>query len=203
MFKRTAGYVLLIFLVVTGLASQVTKPTLTAKERRFLIAQLKTSREELLARIEDLNKKQMNFKPARSVLSLREQLELLALAEVALWQKAHTMLQQEAVALPNREPLSDEEVLARAEHFDRNSLALPGNMAKNKLSPEEALRLFEEAREAAIKFARTTTGDVRSHLTETTVGTVDGYGMLLLISSNTRRCTRQMTAITSHPRFPK
>ena len=46
MHKRTKGYTLLLLLVLTGLAGRQSTTTITSKERRFLIEELKESKSK-------------------------------------------------------------------------------------------------------------------------------------------------------------
>ncbi len=205
MFKRNAGHVLLVLLVITGLASQITTPTLSSKERRFLVTHLKTSRVSLLAEIEDLEKAQLNFKPDRSTPSIKEHLQSLVIAEKQLWNQAYATMQQKSPARSDRAPLSDEEVLERAvQQREQETLpTLTGVETKKGLTTDEAMVVFDDTRAAVIKFAKTSTGNVRSQSSVTKIGVVDGYGLLLLLSANTDRYTREIAAIKAHPRFPR
>jgi len=205
MFKRNAGYVLLVLLVITGLASQITTPTLSSKERRFLVTHLKSSRASLLSQIENLDKAQLNFKPSPSAPSIREHLQSLVVAEKQLWNQAYANIQQKSPARFDRAPLSDEEVLERAsKRAGRETPPRQKGLTNEKaLTTDEALMVFDDTRAAVIKFAKTSTGNVRSQSSISTIGIVDGYGLLLLLSANTDRYTQEIAAIKAHPRFPQ
>jgi hypothetical protein len=96
MFKRTNGYVLLTLLVLTGFAGRVTNETLHSKERRFLIASLKENRTELLTLVKGLSDQQLDYRPAKGVLTIREHLYHIVAAENAFNTQAQSALKQPA-----------------------------------------------------------------------------------------------------------
>ncbi|MFL5788794.1 MAG: hypothetical protein ACJ748_12120, partial [Flavisolibacter sp.] len=61
MLKRTKGYFLLTMLVLTGLAGRLHTDTLSGKERRFLISELKLTSSDFLLSIKYLTPRQLNY----------------------------------------------------------------------------------------------------------------------------------------------
>ena len=61
MLKRTKGYTLLLLLVLTGLAGRISTTTITSKERRVAIDELKESKVAVLKSVKGLSEKQLNF----------------------------------------------------------------------------------------------------------------------------------------------
>ena len=96
MYKRTKGYTLLLLLVLTGLAGRISMTTVTSKERRLLIDNLKDSKAYLQKSVKGLSELQLNFKAAPNKWSIKECVQHIALAENNLWNMAETALKQPA-----------------------------------------------------------------------------------------------------------
>jgi hypothetical protein len=200
MLKRTKGYVLLALLVVTGLASQVSHTTLSSKERRFLVQHLKETKTDVVRSVKGLSQEQLHFKPAADSLSIKECMEQLALLEDSLWALATTALQQpvdqgqcNAITVNDAALLQEEskKVLAKK--------TVPARWS----SATAALEHFKTQRQKTIKYVKTTTADVRSHVTQLSVGTLDAYQVVLLMSVHTASYTQHIETIKAHPAFPK
>src|SRR3982751_2395654 len=95
MLKRTKGYLLLTLLVLTGLAGNTHSNSISGKERRSLVNQLKDSKAALLESIEGLSDAQLNFKPAPDKWSVRECIYHLAVAENNLWTATSAALKKD------------------------------------------------------------------------------------------------------------
>jgi hypothetical protein len=206
MYKRTYGYILFALLVITGLASQVYKPTLDRKERKLLVSQLKDSKADLLTSIKGLSAKQMAFKPAADQWSIQECITHIALTEEALWSMADAALQKPAnPEMRSAIKVKDEDLLHMM--ADRTQKA----KAVEALRPEqtkwkttaEAVEAFKESRQKHIQFAKTTTQDLRNHITEGMMGPVDSYQIMLAVAGHSARHTAQINEIKAHPSFPK
>jgi hypothetical protein len=68
---------------------------------------------------------------------------------------------------------------------------------------DDALDAFKEKRATLIKYAKTTTDDMRNHVAQGPLGYIDSYQVVLLLSSHTRRHTDQIIEIKNDPSFPK
>jgi hypothetical protein len=206
MLKRTKGYILLILLVITGLANQVSSDTLTSKERKFLISDLKNTKEGLSKSIKGLSETQLNFKPAADKWSVKECVQHLAIAEENLWMMADGALKQPANAEDRKEiKMTDQDMLNfmndRSKKFQTAETFKP-EQSKWKTTAE-AMDAFKESRTKLIKYVKTTTDDVRNHVAKAPFGSIDVYQVLLMISSHTARHTKQIEEVKADPAFPK
>lgn len=197
MFKRTKGYVLLTLLVVTGLASQVKNDTLRSQERRFLLQQLKDSKKEFIASIEDLKNHQLDFKPSASSLSIRENIGQLNEIECSLWKIARKKLETDNES--NKAIASDFK-----DDYIKNltgKARCKRNLVKGNCDQIE--KQFKDSRAVLIKYVRTTTEDVRRQVVETPYGHLDIYQVLLLIAAETERITLAIERLKQDPSYPK
>ncbi len=193
---------MLALLVVTGLGSQVSNNTLSSKERRFLVHELKESKIAFLKSVKGLSEAQLNFKPAEDQWSIKEYIEQLALTEDSLWNVAAACLQQPA--RPERKSEIADAVLLQA-------AAQPAGAHKAKAAQtarvqwptaDAAVAHFKKQRGKTIKYVKTTTEDVRSHITDLPVGTLDAYQVVWMMAAHAEQYTRQVKAIKTHPAFP-
>ena len=206
MHKRTKGYTLLLLLVLTGLAGRQSTTTITSKERRFLIEELKESKIGLQKSVKGLTEEQLNFKTNEKKWSIKECLQHVALAEKNLWNIADITLKK----TPNPEKktaikIHDEDVLTLLTTRDKK-LEAPANFKPGKAtwkSTEETLDSFKEERTELIKYAKTSTADMRNHVLQMPIGDIDAYQMLLYISAHTKRHTLQIDEIKASRDFPK
>ena len=206
MFKRTKGYILLTLLVLTGLAGRLSMDTITNQERKFLIDHLKETRNNLIKSVKGLSEEQLNFRAAPERWSIKECVQHITLAEGGLWMMTEGALKQAANPEKRGEiKVTDQELVKMV--ADRSMKAqAPETIRPEKASwqtTEEALDAFKEKRAALLKFAKTTTDDMRNHVTTTMLGQVDAYQLLLLLSAHTNRHTLQIEEVKSNPAFPK
>lgn len=201
MFKRTNGYILLTLLVLTGFAGRVTNETLKSKERHLLVTTLKESRAGLLGTVRGLSDRQLDYRPGKGQRSIREHLYHIAAAEDAFRAQAEKALRQKPSSAPSAR-LSDEAIAA---HLAETCPATENSRvaAARWTSADAALSHFKVQRAHAIKYARTTTGDVRAYSTATPSGPADVYQIYLGLCAHQARHTREIGAIMKSPGFPK
>jgi hypothetical protein len=206
MHKKTKGYTLLLLLVLTGLAGRQSTTTITSKERRFLIEELKDSRAGVQKSIKGLNEKQLAFKPSKEAWSINECLQHIVLAENNLWNITNASLKQTSNSeIPTGTQLEDAQVLTMLVTRDKK-LEAPKSFKPAKAKwrdTEEILEAFKDNRADLIKYAKTSTDDMRNHVLEMAIGTVDVYQMLLYISAHTKHHTLQIEEVKANPAFPK
>ena len=70
-------------------------------------------------------------------------------------------------------------------------------------SLSEAVDEYKEQHSSLIRYARTSTDNVRGHGITTAYGTLDGYQHLLLTTVYTDYFRKQIEMIKANPRFPK
>ena len=206
MHKKTKGYTLLLLLVLTGLAGRQSTTTITSKERRFLIEELKDSRAGVQKSIKGLNEKQLAFKPSKEAWSINECLQHIVLAENNLWNITNASLKQTSNSeIPTGTQLEDAQVLTMLVTRDKK-LEAPKSFKPAKAKwrdTEEILEAFKDSRADLIKFAKTSTDDMRNHILQMPIGAVDAYQMLLYISAHTKRHILQIEEVKANPAFPK
>lgn len=206
MLKRTKGIILLTLLVVTGLAGRMFSETITSKERRFLLDNLKESKANLFKAVKGLSEEQLNFKPSAEQWSVKECVQHIALSEKALWGMVDGTLKQSANPDKRKEiKVGDEELVSMISNRTqkvKTSESLQPEQAPWKTTAE-ALDAFKNSRGDLIKYAKTSTDDMRNHVGQTPIGMLDAYQMLLLLSGHTKRHTLQIEEVKANPAFPK
>ena len=206
MHKRTKGYTLLLLLVLTGLAGRLSTTTITSKERRFLIEELKESKTGVQKSVKGLKEEHLNFKASPENWSIKECLQHIALAENNLWIIADAALKKTANPEKKTEiKITDHQVLnmltSRDKKFQAPESFKP--IKSNWKTTDETLDAFKDKRTDLIKYAKTTTDDMRNHVLQMPVGHIDAYQMLLYISAHTKRHTLQIEEVKANPAFPK
>ena len=206
MLKRTKGYLLLTLLVLTGLAGNTHSNSISGKERRFLVNQLKDSRETFIKSIRGLSEAQLNFKVADDKWSVKECVYHLALSEMNLWAMAEGQLKQPANPEKRAQiKMTDDMVLkvvADRTNKVKTSEPLEPHTAK-WTTTNEALDAFKEKRADLVKYVKTTTEDTRNHVVQMPFGYLDTYQLMLMIAAHTLRHTKQIEEVKSDPNFPK
>ena len=206
MLKRTKGYTLLLLLVLTGLAGRLFTTTITSQERRFLLDELKESKAGVQNAIKGLTEEQLNFKTSPEKWSVKECLQHIALAENSLWNIADGALKRPANPDKKTEiKIKDQDVLALLTNRDRRVQA-PESIWPVKAqwkTSKASFEAFKSKRNGLIKFAKTSTDDMRNYVLQMPIGHIDLYQMLLYISAHTKRHTRQIEEIKADPAFPK
>jgi hypothetical protein len=196
MFKRTKGYFLLTMLVLTGLAGRMHTNILTTKERRTLVTELKSSRNDFLKSVEALTPKQLNFKTNKNELSIKQCVFKLTSIENNLWAAAKTSLKQETTSL--QKTISNDEALTS--FIQQKTFQCDELKFKNT---KEALKFYKNERADMLKYVHTSTENVRAHIAKTCAGNFDAYQLMLLNTIFARYYTQQIETIKTNPNFPK
>jgi hypothetical protein len=193
-------------LVLTGLAGRLSTTTITSKERRFLIEELKESKTSLQKSVKGLTDEQLAFKASPGTWSIKECLQHVALAENNLWNIAAAALKKTATPDEKTQAkVTDEQVLKLLTARDKK-LQAPESFTPVKANwktADETLDAFKEKRALLVKYAKTSTEDMRNHIVQMPIGTIDAYQMLLYISAHTKRHTLQIEEVKANPAFPK
>jgi hypothetical protein len=196
MFKRTKGYFLLTMLVLTGLAGRMHTNILITKERRTLVTELKSSRNDFLRSVEGLSAKQLNFRPGKNELSIKECVYKLASVENYLWTTAKASLKEEITCVPKS--ISNDEALfsfVAQKNFQCNEV--------NFKNTKEALKFYKNERADILKYVHTSTENVRAHAAKTCAGNFDAYQLIMLNAIFANYYTQQIENIKMHANFPK
>ena len=206
MFKRTKSYLLLTFLVLTGFAGRIHSDSLPGKERKILVNDLKETKKEFLQSIKGLSEAQLNFKPSPDAWSIKECAYHIAISEGNMWKWAEDALKQK----PNPEKRSEikladadfmQRIRSRENKVKTFSSYEPVNTPYKSL--DEAVDEFKSKRADLVKYAKTSTGNMRDHVVEGMMGMMDTYQLILVLSGHTARHTAQIEEIKQHPNFPK
>lgn len=200
MLKRTKGRFLLTLLVITGLAGTLKNATLTQPERKFAVNHLKETKDKFLQSVKGLSAAQLNFK-GHEGRSIKACIDQLALTEKNLWSLLEASLKAPATteSHPGLE-ITDEELVTIA----ATQLKAPETSHKhNWKSTAEAVSAFKAQRTEHIKYARSTTEDLRNHFIQLPGQQLDAYQFLLFVSAYCTRYIREIDAIKKEPGFPK
>jgi hypothetical protein len=201
MFKRTLGYLLLTMLVLTGLAGRMHTDILSGKERRILVNELKSSRTALVLSTTGLSRKQLNFRSGKNKPTIRELIYRLASIDHSLRQINESIMQAEKHH-QKLNVVKDEMLDSIAAEVVKDPDLLLVDCLSFK-SMEDALASYKESSTELLRYARTTTENVRGHRIHTPAGDFDAYQVMLLTGACTVYCIEEMEAIRKTPNFPK
>lgn len=204
--RKTYGYLLLVFLVISGLAGTPTNDVLSKKERKSAADYMKETKIELFKSLDGLSVKQINYKPDAETLSIKECVFHLAEAEKIFW----SMLEKSMDSPSNTKrkddlKFSDDEVIEMAEKNNTETKALISNLRSSNSykNLDKALSDFKMNRASHIKYIKLTSEDLRDHIVEMPFGTLDCYQLCLMISSYTREHINLLNELRSREDFPE
>jgi hypothetical protein len=203
MLKRTKGYTLLLLLVLTGLAGRLSTTTITSKERRLAIDELKDSKVAVLKSVKGLSEKQLTFKTNKNGWSIKEYLQHIVISEQSLWSMADEALKQPGQKFQIK--LSDEKALFLLTNSETEQ-QMPGSFKRTKTkwkTTAQILDAFKTRRNELIKFVKTSTDNMRNHILQMPVGYIDSYQMMLYIAACTKQHVKKIEEIKADPAFPK
>jgi len=204
--RKTYNYLLLLFLVFSGLAGTPTDDVLSKKERKFAAEHMKSTKAELQDAIKGLSAAQLDYKISADKWSVKECVYHIAISEKNLWAMLETSMK--AGPTPEKKKdlkVTDEQVVKMIE--DRTTkvktfaLFEPQNTPYKSL--DEALNDFKTTRTAHIKYIKATSEDLRNHFVQIPFGLIDCYQLCLLISSHTNRHMQQLNEVKAAAGFPK
>jgi len=178
---------------------------MTPAERTFLVEQLEKSKADFLASIAGVTSAQWTFKPAPDVWSVAECSEHIILAEDFLRGVAQNMLKSPAVerlATSNAE-VDQKLVTGVGDRSQKRKAPEPIVPSGKIATPADAVAEFAARRDKSLEYARTTTDDLRVHVTKGPAGPMDAYQFLLLMASHTGRHTQQIREVEANADYPK
>lgn len=207
MLKRTKGRLLLTLLVITGFAGTLNDSSLTKQERKFIVSHLKDTKTDLFKNIKNLSEAQLNYKQSSDRWSIKECFYHLALAENGFGSMLETAMKEPSAPEKRAEVklLSDETLLKAVTDRDVKAKA-PEAFEPAKAgwkSMNEALSAFKASRLQHLKYAKTTTEDLRNHFIQLPFGWADCYQFIIFMSAHSNRHTQQINEIMADPGFPK
>ena len=179
--------------------------SMTPAERTYLLEQLTTSKQAMLASIQGLTADQWAFKPAPTVWSVKECAEHIILAEDFIFGATQQILKSPAVARPagsNEE--MDHKLVAGVQDRSKKATAPEQIVPSGKFAtPEDAAREFTARRDKTIAYVKSTDDDLRVHVAPGPVGPMDTYQFLLLLASHSARHTAQIREVQGNAGYPK
>ena len=204
--RKTYNYLLLLFIVFSGLAGTPTDDVLSKKERKFAAEHMKNTKVGLQDAIKGLSAAQLTYKVTADKWSVQECVYHIAISEKTLWAMLETSMK--AGPTPEKKKdlnVTDEQVIKmtedRANKVETFSPLEPQNTPYKNL--DEALIDFKTTRAAHIKYIKATSEDLRNHFVQMPFGVLDCYQLCLLISSHTDRQVQQLNKVKADTRFPK
>jgi hypothetical protein len=179
---------------------------ISSQDRTKVVQYLTSTRDQVLSESAKLSEAQWNFKPGPDRWSVGEVVEHLALAEDFL-----RSTQQKVVSGPAATP----EERAKSQGKDDTIMKAISDRTQKVQAPEplkpgtklgsqaDVVKAFRERRGKTLDYATTTKDDLRAHVSESPIGTVDGYQWLLFIGAHTERHLAQIREVKASPQFPK
>jgi hypothetical protein len=174
-------------------------------ERTFLIEQLEKSRKDFLSSIAGVTAAQWQFKPTPEVWSVAECAEHIILSEDYLRGTAQGMLKSAAVERPATSTSEqDQKIVGMIGDRSHKAKAPEPIVPSGKFAtPPDAATEFTARRDKSLDYARTTTDDLRVHVTKGPLGEMDAYQLLLLMAAHTGRHTEQIREVQANAGYPK
>jgi hypothetical protein len=179
---------------------------ISPQERAKLVQYLSSTRDQVLAEAGTLSDAQWAFKAASDRWSVGEVVEHLALAEAFLFD-----LQQKTMAGPAATPeqraatQGKEEMLLKAipDRTQKANAPEPLQPASRIGSRADVLAAFKDRRGKTLEYATKASDDLRSRVTESPLGPLDGYQWLLFAAAHTERHLGQIREVKADAQFPK
>ena len=205
MLKRKTGRFLLTLLVITGLAGTVKDNSVSKSERKYALGLMKDTYKDALKTVKGLSEEQLNFKAAPEKWSVKECFYHISAAEKGLWSMLEGAMKSPANPEKRSEiKVSDEQFVNMIEDRTRKAQAPEPLQPKNTgyKSIDEAMADFKMNRTAHIKYMKSSTEDMRSHVVQLPFGWIDCYQLYLMIAAHSNRHTQQMNEVKANAAFP-
>ena len=206
---QTSALVLMLLAPVFAPPSKVVplhEGHLSADERAKVIKYLTESSDKLLAEISNLSEAQWKYKPGPDRWSVGEVAEHILLAEGTLFGAV-----ERAMAAPVN-PEWQEKTKGKTEFIERVMVQRLGKaqapesiVPTGKLSRDELIAKFKEARGKTLKFAETTQFALKEHTVDhpfPVFGTLNAYQWLIYIPLHNIRHNQQIAEVKATPGYP-
>jgi hypothetical protein len=178
---------------------------LTKKEREDAASYFKETQKAVADEIKGMSENQLKWKPADSVWSITDCIEHIALSEKNLFDWAMGTLKTEANPAKRAElKRSDEDIKKGITDRSFRVKTREGFIPTGQFGDaKQTLKVFDERREALMKYVKETKDDLRNHFADSPFGLIDTYQLLLFLSAHTKRHTLQIEELKANPGFPK
>jgi hypothetical protein len=206
MLKRSKGRLLLVLLVITGLAGTVNTNSLSTKERKYALAEMKESKTEFLKSIKGLSAQQLHYKAPAEPWSVNDYIFHVVLTEERLWKLFEsTMKAPPAPAKRANITVTDDQLVDMVKDTGFRIETNEQHVLKNASwkSAGQAIAFFKELRNKNIRYMKSTTEDLRNRVVQTPLGWLDCYQLYLLIGAYTHRYAMQIQYLRNSPGFPE
>ena len=179
--------------------------TLTAKERKDAVDYFLEAQKNLEKEIKGLSEAQLNWKPADSVWSVANCVEHIAISEKNIFDWAMSTLKEPADATKRAEVKNtDDAIKAMVSSRERKVKTQESFKPTGQFgNTAQTLAVFVERRTANSNYIKTTQDDLRNHYSQSPVGLMDAYQILLFMNAHTKRHTDQIIEVKSNSAFPK
>lgn len=206
MLKRSKGRLLLVLLVMTGLAGTVNTNSLSTKERKYALKEMKESKTEFLKSIKGLSEQQLHYKPSAEQWSVKDYIYLVALTEEHLWKLFENTMKLPANPAKRADINVTDGQLVEMVKDPGFRIKISGQH-DDKTAPwksaEQAIVFFKELRNKNIRYMKSTTEDLRNRVVQTPLGWLDCYQLYLLIGAGTYQYAMQIQNLRNSPGFPE
>lgn len=201
-YMRKLFFILSLPLVFSFVTADI---ELTKKEREDAVSYFKETQKALADQIKGMSENKLKWKPADSVWSITDCIEHIALSEKNLFDRAMGTLKAEANPAKRAElKRSDEEIKKMITDRSFRVKTREGFIPTGQFGDaKQTLKVFDERREALIKYVKETKDDLRNHFADSPFGLVDTYQLLLFLSAHTQRHTLQIEELKANANFPK
>lgn len=203
---RKLSIALLVLCVLTGILSAA-DAALSAAERAHAIQLLQDSQKEFLSYVDGLTDEQWNYKAGPDRWSVGETAEHIVLAEGLLFSAV-----QGALASPPN-PDWETKTKGKTEFIEKvmvdrsHKATAPEQIVPHgKMTREEVIQKYKEARAKTIKFAEETQIPLKEHTFDhpfPVFGTLNAYQWLIYIPLHNMRHDQQIAEVKASPGFPK
>ena len=205
MLKRTTGRLLLSLLVITGLAGTSNVNSLSKEERKYALGLMKETYKEVLKSVKGLSEEQLSFKAAPDKWSVKDCIYHIAATEKGLWGMLEGIMKSPANPEKRTEiKMTDEQLVNmikdRSAKFKTSEPFEPKNTGYKSI--DDALADFKMTRTAHIKYMKTSTEDMRNHVAQMPLGSLDAYQLYIFIAAHSNRHTQQMNEVKTSAGFP-
>lgn len=178
---------------------------MTSAERTYLVSELQSSEDALLASIRGLTPAQWTFKPSPDAWSVEECTEHLILAEGLIFNEAQKTLKTPAVArISTASADGDRQVVEQMEDRTKKAKAPKVIQPTGKFpTPESAAEEFKLRRDQSIAYVKATHDPLRIHTGDGPSGSpADVYQFLLEMAAHSARHTAQIREVKSATGYP-
>ncbi|WP_207513543.1 DinB family protein [Longitalea luteola] len=179
---------------------------ISKKERNYASKLLKDTEKRLKDEIKGLSEAQLKFKPGSDKWSIEECVKHLAASEEMFWQTLEGTVKMPANPEKRSEiTVTDEQLVQRigdrTTKVKTNDKLMPENLPYK--DTDEAFESFKKNRDKVMEYVKSTNDGLRDHITQTPIGMIDSYQLILFTAAHSNRHTQQIKEVKSDPNFPK